>query len=291
MAEATGRVARREFLRTAAGAGALFGPGRTGWSRATGMYLSLNWALIGGKAGWPEFARVAARTGYGGTDVDLGAAQKAGVESTRALFAELQIKASNANLPVNYTRDRATFERDLAGLDAAAQFAAAIECPTFLAVLPPAGPTPKAEWRKTTLERLTKTGEILQRSKIRLGLEFLGPLHFRTSQPHEYIWRMDETLAFAKECGPNVGLLLDVALVSRGRHAGRYQRGGEGAGLPCASFRLRAGNAGAGARQPAGAPRRRGDSAGAVLRDAGGDRLPGGSESGADRAHSEGDAG
>jgi len=174
------------------------------------MYLSLNWALIGGKAGWPEFARVAARTGYGGTDVDLGAAQKAGVESTRALFAELQIKASNANLPVNYTRDRATFERDLAGLDAAAQFAAAIECPTFLAVLPPAGPTPKAEWRKTTLERLTKTGEILQRSKIRLGLEFLGPLHFRTSQPHEYIWRMDETLAFAKECGPNVGLLLDV---------------------------------------------------------------------------------
>jgi len=27
--------------------------------------------------------------------------------------------------------------------------------------------------------------------------------------PHEFIWRMDEMLAFAKECGPNVGLELD----------------------------------------------------------------------------------
>jgi sugar phosphate isomerase/epimerase len=35
-------------------------------------------------------------------------------------------------------------------------------------------------------------------------------MYFHTRQPHEFIWRMDETLAFAKECGPNVGLLLDA---------------------------------------------------------------------------------
>ena len=52
--------------------------------------------------------------------------------------------------------------------------------------------------------------ETLARSNVRLGLEFLGPLHFRTRNPHEFIWRMDEALAFAKECGPNIGLTLDA---------------------------------------------------------------------------------
>jgi sugar phosphate isomerase/epimerase len=35
-------------------------------------------------------------------------------------------------------------------------------------------------------------------------------LQIRTSGPHEFIWRMPEMLEFARECGPNVGLLLDA---------------------------------------------------------------------------------
>ncbi len=45
---------------------------------------------------------------------------------------------------------------------------------------------------------------------MRLGLEFLGPLHLRKQFKYEFIWRMNEMLEFAKECGPNVGLLLDA---------------------------------------------------------------------------------
>jgi sugar phosphate isomerase/epimerase len=210
MSQARQRIERRDFLRISAGVGAAFALGQSGRGAATGMYLSLNGSLTGGKVDWPEFARLAARVGYGGTDVNLRAARKAGVEATRALFGELKIKASNADLPVSYTRDQAAFERGLADLDEAAEFAAAIECPTFLTVFPPASTTPKAELRKTLKDRVTKMGEILRGSNIRLGLEFLGPLHFRTSQPYEFIWRMNETLEFAKECGPNVGLLLDV---------------------------------------------------------------------------------
>jgi sugar phosphate isomerase/epimerase len=174
------------------------------------MYLSLNGSLTGGKVGWPEFARLAARTGYGGADVNLAAAIKDGPDATRKLFSELRIKASNAGLPVAYTRDEETYRRGLAGLDEAAKFAAAIDCPRLLAVLPPASQTPKAELRKVLKDRLTEVSGILLRSNVRLGLEFLGPLHFRTSQPYEFIWRMDEALEFAKECGPNIGLLLDV---------------------------------------------------------------------------------
>ena len=49
----------------------------------------------------------------------------------------------------------------------------------------------------------------MARSHVRLGLEFLGPLHLRKMFPYEFIWRMDEMLEFAKEIGPNVGLELD----------------------------------------------------------------------------------
>jgi sugar phosphate isomerase/epimerase len=80
----------------------------------------------------------------------------------------------------------------------------------MMTVLPPASETPKAELRKIYKDRLAAVSEILARSKVRLGLEFLGPLHFRVRLPHEFIWRMDETLEFAKECGPNIGLQLDA---------------------------------------------------------------------------------
>ncbi len=78
-----------------------------------------------------------------------------------------------------------------------------------MTVLPPASATPKPEFRKLLKDRLSAISEVLLRHKVRLGLEFLGPLQFRTRQPHEFIWRMDEALAFAKECGPNIGLQLD----------------------------------------------------------------------------------
>ncbi len=210
MALRNGRMGRRDFVRVAAWAGAAGGVSGRGWAAKGGMYLSLNGSLTGGKVEWPEFARLAARVGYGGVDVNLGAAMKAGLPATKALFTEIKIKASNAGLPVNYTRDEETFKHGLAGLDEAAQFAAAIGCTRMLGILPPASQTPKAELRPMLKDRLAAVSEVLLKSKVRVGLEFLGPLHFRTAQPHEFIWRMDEALAFAKECGPNIGLLLDV---------------------------------------------------------------------------------
>lgn len=197
---------RRDFVKTTAALGCAPGmPAASG-----GMYVSLNGSLTGGKPAWPEFARLAARTGFGGVDVNLGAATREGPEATRALFAEIKIRPSNAGLPVVFSRDEEAFQTGIKKLDEAAAFSAAIGCPTMLGILPPASPTPKAELHKILKDRLAAISEILQRSRIRLALEFLGPLHFRTGQPHEFIWRMDEALAFAKECGPNVGLLLDV---------------------------------------------------------------------------------
>jgi sugar phosphate isomerase/epimerase len=200
-------ISRRSFL---AGASAAALAQRPAAPAADAMYVSLNSSLTPGKIAWPDFVRLAARVGYGGADVNLGAAMREGLDATRALFAETKLHAPYCSLPVNATRDDAAYRSGMEKLDDAAQFAATIGCNRMVVVIPPASQTPKDELRKIFKERFTAIGEVLARRQIRLGFEFLGPLHFRTAQPHEFIWRMDEMLEFARECGPNLGLLLDV---------------------------------------------------------------------------------
>jgi len=174
------------------------------------MFVSLNSSLTGRKTPWPAFARLAATIGYGGVDVMLDGARKEGLEATRALFGELKIQPGIAGLPMAFSRDDAAFQEGLRQLDAAAKFSAGIGCPRLMAVMPPSSETPKVELRKIFKDRLAAISEVLLRSKVRLGLEFLGPLHLRTRLPHEFIWRMDELLDFSKECGPSIGLVLDA---------------------------------------------------------------------------------
>jgi len=173
------------------------------------MYISLNRVMVPGKLPWEDFARLAARLGYPGVDVDLGPAMSGGVAATQGLLEHLRLKPAVIGFPVNFRKDDAVFRQDLEKLPAAAQFAAAIDCPRMVTYVMASSPTPKAELKKTLKERFQASAEVLARSNVRLGMEFLGPLHIRRSGPHEFIWRMDEMLDFAKEIGSNVGLLLD----------------------------------------------------------------------------------
>jgi sugar phosphate isomerase/epimerase len=198
---------RRTFLAFAAGAIPFL---TTKAAAAATMFVSLNSSLTR-QMDWKEFVQLAARLGYGGVDVNLSAARQEGAVATRSLLDGLKIKPGVASLPVRFANpDESVVLDELKQLDDAAKFAAEIDCPRMMAVLPPSSQTPKAEFRKVIKDRVTSIAGILARSNVRLGLEFLGPLHFRTRNPHEFIWRMDETLAFAKECGPNVGLTLDA---------------------------------------------------------------------------------
>lgn len=193
---------------------------------AGGMFVCLNSSLTR-QMTWPEFVRLAARLGYGGADVSLNGARKEGQDATRTLLDGLKIQAGVASLPITFTRDEETFQTGLEQLHEAAQFSKAIGCPRMMAVMPASSETPKAELRKIFKDRVTAISEVLLRSGVRLGLEFLGPLHFRTRLPHEFIWRMDDLLAFSKECGPNIGLILDAW---HWRHAGATTADIEAAG-------------------------------------------------------------
>jgi sugar phosphate isomerase/epimerase len=225
---------RRRFLKTAALAGAGFAFPARAAAAADAMFVSLNSSLTR-QMPWTDFAELAARLGYGGVDVNLAAARKErlrpergakppsdsergwgpastedAVDATRTLLTRLKIKPGIASLPVRYSRDEEAYQEDMKQLGDAARFVADIGCPRMMAVLPPSGQSPKPEFRKIIKDRLVAIGETLRRSNVRLGLEFLGPLHFRTRAPHEFIWRMDEALEFSKECGANIGLTLDA---------------------------------------------------------------------------------
>jgi sugar phosphate isomerase/epimerase len=174
------------------------------------MYVCLNSVTIQSRVKWPELAHLAHRVGYGGVDPNTDRMMSEGVDSTRALFRELKVRPSALDFPVDFRGDDAAFQRDLKKLAPVAQFGRAIGCPRMLTWIMSSTDKPKAEQRKIYKDRFTAAAEILARSQVRLGLEFLGPLHIRKAAKYEFIWRMDEMTEFAKECGPNVGLLLDA---------------------------------------------------------------------------------
>ena len=218
---------RREFItRTALGAAALVLPGcRTAAQRTSvergAMFVSLPPWAVARNVPWPEQARLAARVGYQGIDWAFDAAKSAGVNATRALLAELGIVPTIVNLPMKATlgADDAAFDAQLAGLGADAAFSAAIGCSRFQLVLGPTtlpGQTKDARWEQMR-RRLARIGETIAPHGMRLGVEFLGPLYFRTRQQPgaaapsvPFVWTLRETLALAEASAPNVGVTLDA---------------------------------------------------------------------------------
>jgi sugar phosphate isomerase/epimerase len=202
-------LTRRAFIETATCAGAVLAFGRPADAQ-TGMLVSLNSSLTRNMP-WPDFVRLAGKVGYGAVDLNLGAAKKDGVEATRALLAEAKVKPGITGLGLQFaTPDEAAFGDGLKALEENAKFAADVGCLRMMAVLSPASEMPKDERWKFIKARVTRIAEVLQRSNIRLGLEFLGPLMFRVKSPQPFIWTLPETVALAKECGPNIGATLDA---------------------------------------------------------------------------------
>jgi sugar phosphate isomerase/epimerase len=210
-------LTRRDFLERAALSSAILAMAKPA-TAADGMYVSLNGAVTRGVGGLDRI-RLAGKVGYGGVDWDLGPAKAAGVDAMKAVLAEARVKPTITNLPMArplpFAGEPAAFQQSLAQLADDAAFSTAIGCPKMMVVLSPTGPVPKEEHRKIVRERLAAISEVLQKSKIRLGLEFLGVQQFRMGRadgppPNPFIWTLPETLALAKDCGSNIGVILDV---------------------------------------------------------------------------------
>src|SRR5437764_2888991 len=213
----TATITRRGFIERAALGAALAAAARR-LSASGGMFVSLNGALTPGVSGADKI-RLAAATGYAGVDWDLGPAKSAGVETTRALLAELKIQPTITNFPMPrplpFDGEQQAFQQALTELADDAAFTAAIGCRKMMVVLPPSTTRTRQDQRALARDRMAAAAEVLQRSNIRLGLEFLGPLYMRSGRPggppvYPFIWNLPDALALANDCGSNVGVILDV---------------------------------------------------------------------------------
>jgi sugar phosphate isomerase/epimerase len=214
-------INRREFLeRASLGATTIAVLQRpTPTSAQSPMFISLPPWAVARNVGWPEQARLAARVGYGGIDWAFGPAKQSGVDATKALLAELKIRPTIVNLPMQnaLAGDEAAFTARLPQLDEDAAFAAAIGCRNFQLVLGatvPAGQTKQQRW-EAVRGRLAAIGAVLATHRMRLGLEFLGPLQFRVGRgggapPEPFAYTLTETVKLATEAAPNVGATLDA---------------------------------------------------------------------------------
>jgi sugar phosphate isomerase/epimerase len=215
----TSVLSRREFLeRAGAGAVVALATSRVA-ARQSGMFVSLNGALTP-KVSGVDKVKLAAKLGFGGVDWDLGPAKTEGLEATKALFAGLKIRPTIANLPMArplpFGGEAPAFQEGLNALADDAAFVAGIGCRKMMVVLPATSPVAKDEYRKLVVERISAISQVLQKANLRLGMEFLGPLYMRQGpgrdgQPRTpFIWTLPETVALAKDCGPNIGAILDV---------------------------------------------------------------------------------
>jgi sugar phosphate isomerase/epimerase len=173
------------------------------------MFVALNSTLTGNKVPWPDFARLAALVGYGGADFSLGAPMRDGAAATAELYRSLHLRPSFCSLPVNPAAAEDVYRAGMDSLEAAAKLVSEIGGHCMMLVVSPSSQTPKNELRAQMKDRLKPACEVLEKYKLRLGLEFLGPRYFRTRAPYEFIWRMSEMVEFGREIGPNVGVVLD----------------------------------------------------------------------------------
>lgn len=114
-------------------------------------------------------------------------------------------------LPVEWRASDEEFRDGLSSLIEEAAAARALGCTCCCTYILPSTDMKPAHFMTLATRRLKLCAQILGVYGLRLGLEFVGPYHLRTSWKYPFIWTMEETLDWIDAIGePNVGLLLDV---------------------------------------------------------------------------------
>src|SRR5580658_2546154 len=124
------------------------------------MYLSLDAVPIGGNLSWRQFAELASTTGFTGVDVMLDAAMADGVEVTRRMLGELNLRPASVGLPVEFRQGDEAFRATMPRLEDAARFSAGIGCPRMLTYIMPSSDTPKDELRRIYKARFSRIAEV-----------------------------------------------------------------------------------------------------------------------------------
>lgn len=159
-----------------------------------------------------QLLELAARYGFQSVDLDAKAlVDRLGAEAAAERLQSLNLTVGAMGLPVEWRAGEAVFQKDLKGLPAAAEAAAALGCTRCCTYILPSTDEPAARFMAVAVTRLRVIAGILGAYGISLGLEFVGPHHLRTAWKHPFIWTVEETLDMISAIHErNVGVLLDA---------------------------------------------------------------------------------
>lgn len=182
------------------------------------MIPTLNSVTAGQGLGLAEFVQLAKRNGFIGIEFSIEAVAdlvaRTSFEDVATIFEAAVILPTVFGLPVEWRKDEETFQAGLAHLPALAKLAQDLDCTRCATwVLPDSG-EPVGEYATRSTRRFQEIGHVLSGEGLRLGLEFLGPQHFRPNPDNVWFYNIAGALrAVTGIVGPaqleNIGLLVD----------------------------------------------------------------------------------
>jgi sugar phosphate isomerase/epimerase len=135
-----------------------------------------------------------------------------GIESVKGMFKSAGVGLGCWGLPVQWRAEEPQYREQLAALPELAALGVALGSNRANSGF--------ASWSDTRpfdenlawhVERLRPVAEALAKAGCRLGLEFLGPKHFRAGKKYEFVYNLSGALDLAARVGTgNIGLLLDA---------------------------------------------------------------------------------
>jgi sugar phosphate isomerase/epimerase len=181
------------------------------------MFTNLSLGALGLSASdFPTAVELAVKHGFDGIEPDLAYLRSLGDPAAIAEYAdsvrERGLRWAPAGLPVNITGAAAGFGAQLAALPDTVDVLVAAGIPalgTWIRPMDPVLPY-RRNWIRH-VERLSLVAEILAGSGLRLGLEYIGPKTFWSTERYPFIHTLREARELFADIGTgNVGVVLDT---------------------------------------------------------------------------------
>jgi sugar phosphate isomerase/epimerase len=177
------------------------------------MIPTINPVTTGRDASAAEFLDAASEAGFAAVDYTImpfyQVYKEQSFASAQEMLAKRNLVLGSFGLPVEFRRDEALFQEELAALPDIARFAARLGATRCCTWLYPATDEPVAEYTSRFIRRLRECAKVLEDNGIRFGLEWVGPKTLRTLR-HDFIHTLPGILEMIGAIDmPNVGVLFD----------------------------------------------------------------------------------
>ena len=182
------------------------------------MIPTLNAVTAGGGLSLADYVSLAARNGFSGVDFSIQAVADAvaqdGFDAVANIFETHKVLPAAFGLPVEWRKDESTFQQGLKELPRLAKLAQDLDCTRCGTWVLPDNGEPLEEYAARSKKRFAEMAKILAEQGIRLGLEFLGPQHFRPDPDNAWFYDLPGVMEVIEEIEEehiieNLGVLID----------------------------------------------------------------------------------